>query len=73
MIMESGVDDLVSVITMLGQLVGGVVALLVGGADQYLLDGLPGGVAALAELSRRVKGRAAFRVGGRLPERLLLQ
>jgi len=50
-----------------------VVALLAGGADQYLLDGLQGGVAALAELSRRVKGRAAFRVGGRLPERLLLQ
>ena len=65
MIMESGVDDLVSVITMLGQLVGGVVALLVGGADQYLLGGLPGGVAAVAELVE--KCHRAGNLPGRWP------
>ena len=35
---------------MLSQLVGGEVTLLIGGAGENLLRGLPGGVTALAKL-----------------------
>jgi hypothetical protein len=40
-------------LAVFGQLFRGKVALLVGGAGQYLLRGLPGGVTALAELVER--------------------
>ena len=41
------------VLAVFGQLVGGEVTLPGGGAGQYLLCGLPGGVAALAELVKK--------------------
>jgi len=53
MIMECGVADLVSGVTMFGQLVGREVALLVGGAGQYLLCCLQGGVPELVEKCHR--------------------
>jgi hypothetical protein len=40
-------------LAVFGQLVGGEVALFVSGAGQYLLRGLPGGVAAFAELIKK--------------------
>ena len=42
-----------SATSALGQLVGGQVALLVGGAGEDLLRGLAGGVAPLAELIKK--------------------
>jgi hypothetical protein len=55
-----------------GQLIRGEVALLVGGAGQYLLRSLPGGVAPLAELVEKCHWAGSLPVRVAASEQILL-